>query len=150
MKKISDSRFKILFLCTGNSCRSQIAEGFARNLIDNTVIPFSAGIEAKGLDPYAVRIMKEVGVDISGQHSKTTDEFAGIEFDYCIALCGHADENCPVFSTKTKIIHHGFEDPHKLAANTKREEGKIFHYRRIRDEIRKYIETLPASLELKI
>jgi len=150
MKKILDSCLKILFLCTGNSCRSQMAEGFARHLIGNVVIPFSAGIEAKGLDPYAVRVMKESGIDISDQHSKTVDKLTGIEFDYCITLCGHAEENCPIFPAKTKIIHRGFDDPPKLAANAKSEEEIISHYRRIRDEIRKYIETLPASLRSKI
>jgi len=127
-----------------------MAEGFARHLIGNVVIPFSAGIEAKGLDPYAVRAMQESGIDISGQHSKTIDELAGVEFDYCITLCSNADENCPVFTAKTKIIHRGFDDPPKLAANAKSEEEIIRHYRRIRDEIRKYIKTLPASLNSKI
>ena len=127
-----------------------MAEGFARHLIGNTVTAFSAGIEVKGLDPYAVRVMQEAGIDISGQHSKTTDEVAGIEFDYCITLCGDADENCPTFLAKTKVIHHGFEDPSKLAANAKNEEEKILPYRRIRNQIREYIETLPASLELKV
>jgi len=127
-----------------------MAEGFARHLIGNVVIPFSAGIEAKGLDPYAVRVMKESGIDISDQHSKTVDKLTGIEFDYCITLCGHAEENCPIFPAKTKIIHRGFDDPPKLAANAKSEEEIISHYRRIRDEIRKYIETLPASLRSKI
>jgi len=143
-------KLKVLFLCTGNSCRSQMAEGFAWHLISNTVTPFSAGIEAKDLDPYAVRVMREVGIDISGQHSKTTDEVAGIEFDYCITLCSNAEENCPTFPTKTKVIHHGFDDPPKLATNTKDEEEKIDHYRRIRDEICKYIEILPKSLKSKI
>ena len=150
MKKTVDDRLKILFLCTGNSCRSQMAEGFARRLIGDIVNPFSAGIEAKGLDPYAARVMQKIGIDISGQHSKTIDEFAGIEFDYCITLCSDADENCPVFPAKTKIIHRGFDDPPKLVANAKSEEEIISHYRRIRDEIHKYIETLPASLKQKI
>ena len=150
MKKTLDSCLKILFLCTGNSCRSQMAEGFAHHLIGNVVIPFSAGIEAKGLDPHAVRVMKEVGVDISGQHSKKIDEVSGVEFDYCITLCGHAEENCPVFPAKTKVIHRGFDDPPKLAANAKSEEEIISHYRRVRNKIHKYIETLPASLKSKI
>jgi len=150
MKKTVDDRLKILFLCTGNSCRSQMAEGFARHVIGKMVIPFSAGIEAKGLDPYAVRVMKECGIDISNQHSKTTDEVSGIEFDYCITVCGHADENCPVFPAKTKTIHQGFDDPPKLAANAENEEERISHYRRVRDEIHKYIETLPVSLKQKI
>jgi arsenate reductase len=150
MKKIVDNRLNILFLCTGNSCRSQMAEGFARHMISRMAIPFSAGIEAKGLDPYAVRVMQEVGIDISAQHSKTIDEVAGVEFDYAITLCGHADENCPIFPAKTRIIHHGFDDPPKLAASAKGEKEIIGHYRRVRDEIRKYIETLPASLRQKI
>ncbi|MDD5459351.1 MAG: arsenate reductase ArsC [Phycisphaerae bacterium] len=150
MKKILGNPLKILFLCTGNSCRSQMAEGFARHLIGNTVSAYSAGIDAKGLDPYAVQVMKESGIDISNQHSKTVGEFTGVEFDYCITLCGHAEESCPVFPAKTKIIHRGFDDPPKLAANAKNKQEKITHYRRIRDEIRKYIETLPASLKQKI
>jgi arsenate reductase (thioredoxin) len=124
-----------------------MAEGFAGHMISQMVIPFSAGIEAKGLDPYAVRVMREVGVDISGQHSKTINEVAGVDFDYVITLCGHADENCPVFPAKAKIIHHGFDDPPKLAAEAKSEEEILGHYRRVRDDIRKYIETLPASLK---
>jgi len=127
-----------------------MAEGFARHLMANQVIPYSAGVEARGLDPHAVRVMQEAGIDISRQYSKTMEELAGIEFDYVITLCGHADENCPTFSAKTKIIHRGFDDPPKLAANEKSEEEKIRHYRRVRDEIRKYIESLPASLKQKI
>ena len=142
-----DNRLKILFLCTGNSCRSQIAEGCARHLLSDQVTPFSAGIIAKGIDPVAVKVMKELGIDISDQHSKNIDEVAGIEFDYVITLCGHADENCPIFPAKTKIIHRGFDDPPKLAAGAKDEEEKLAHYRRVRNEIRKYIETLPASLK---
>ena len=143
-------RLEILFLCMGNACRSQMAEGFARQLLSDLVIPFSAGLLAKGLDPYAVIVMKEVGIDISGQYSKTTDDIKEIEFDYCITVCGHADENCPVFTAKTKVIHHGFDDPPKLAVDSKSEEEKLNHYRRVRNEIRQYIETLPASLKQKI
>jgi arsenate reductase len=139
-------RMKVLFLCTGNSCRSQMAEGFARHLIGNAISPYSAGSIAKGLDPYAVKVMQEVGIDISIQRSKTVFEVTGIEFDYVITLCNDADENCPVFPAKTKVIHHGFDDPPRLAANSKTEEEKISHYHRIRDEIRKYIETLPSLL----
>jgi len=126
-----------------------MAEGFAQRLIGHLVIPFSAGLEAKGLDPYAVRVMQEVGIDIAGQRSKTIDEVAEIEFDYVITLCGHAEENCPVFPAKTKIIHRGFDDPPKLAASTKSEVEKILHYRRVRDEICTYTKTLPASFHQK-
>ena len=148
MKKAFRNPLKILFLCTGNSCRSQMAEGFARQLLGKLVIPFSAGLEAKGLDPYAIEVMKEVGIDISGQHSKTVDEIAKIEFDYCITVCGHADENCPVFAAKTKVIHHGFDDPPKLAAKAKNKKEKLAHYRHVRDEICKYVESLSVSLKL--
>jgi len=124
-----------------------MAEGFARKLMGHLVMPFSAGIEAKGLDPYAVRVMLEVGVDISSQYSKTIGELVGIEFDYCITVCGHAAESCPVFPASTKTIHRGFDDPPRLAADAKNEDEILGHYRRVRDEIRKYIETLPASLK---
>ena len=90
--------------------------------------------------------MQEAGIDISLQHSKTVSEVTGIKFDYVITLCSDADENCPVFPAKTKVIHHGFDDPPKLAADSKSEEEKISHYRRIRNEIRKYIEILPLLL----
>jgi arsenate reductase len=123
-----------------------MAEGFARHLITNTVTPFSAGIEAKGLDPYTVRVMKESGVDISGQHSKTIDELAGVEFDYCITLCDDADENCPVFPAKTKVIHRGFDDPPKLSQEAKSEDEALGCYRQVRDEIKDFIETLPEAL----
>ena len=139
-------QLKVLFLCTGNSCRSQMAEGFARHLTGDAISPYSAGTIAKGLDPYAIKVMQEAGIDISLQHSKTVSEVTGIKFDYVITLCSDADENCPVFPAKTKVIHHGFDDPPKLAADSKSEEEKISHYRRIRNEIRKYIEILPLLL----
>jgi arsenate reductase len=123
-----------------------MAEGFARRLKDCLVVPFSAGLEAKGLDPYAVRVMQEVGVDISSQRSKTINELAGVDFDYCVTVCSQAAESCPVFPGKTKVIHHGFDDPPELAANAKSKEEILGHYRRIRDEICKYIQTLPESL----
>ncbi len=142
-----DKRLKVLFLCTGNSCRSQMAEGFARHLIGNIVSPYSAGSIAKGIDPYAIKVMWEIGIDISIQRSKTVFEVSGIEFDYVITLCSDAEENCPIFPAKTKVIHHGFDDPPRLAANSKTEDEKISHYRRVRDEILKFIETLPSLLK---
>ncbi len=141
------SKLKILFLCTGNSCRSQMAEGWARHLLDQTVQPFSAGIEAHGLNPRAVAVMREAGVDIEGQTSQTVDELPDRNFDYVVTVCGHADERCPVFTAKTKVIHVGFDDPPKLAASAKTEEEALAHYRRVRDEIRQFIEKLPAALE---
>ena len=139
-------KLKILFLCTGNSCRSQMAEGFARHLKGNIMDAFSAGLDAHGLDPYAVRVMREIGIDISRQQSKTLDDLNETHFDYVITVCGYADEHCPLFPGNTKVVHHGFDDPPKLAESVLTEEEQLACYRRIRDEIREYIETLPESL----
>ena len=142
----TDSKLKILFLCTGNSCRSQMAEGWARALKADALQPYSAGIETHGLNPYAVRAMQEAGVDISGQQSTNVDAYSDIEFDYVITVCSHADEHCPVFSGNAVVIHKGFDDPPKLVEDAITEEEKMAPYRRVRDEIRAYIETLPESL----
>ena len=137
---------KILFLCTGNSCRSQMAEGWGRHLKGERVEFFSAGIETHGLNPNAVKVMAEAGVDISGHRSQHIDEFKEVPLDYVITVCGHADENCPIFPGRTKVVHHGFDDPPKLAREAATEEEGLNHYRRVRDEIRAYVETLPESL----
>ncbi len=142
------NRWKILFLCTGNSCRSQIAEGFARHMANEFLHVFSAGVEAKGLDPYAVRVMKEVGIDISNQRSKTIGEIGETEFDYVVTLCDAARESCPFFPAKVGVIHQGFDDPPALAAEETDEQEILKHYRKVRDEIRKYVETLPAVIKL--
>ena len=142
----STERLKILFLCTGNSCRSQMAEGWASFLKGDVIEPFSAGIESHGINPFIVKVMAEAGVDISRQHSKLVDERKDNVFDYVITLCGHARENCPFFPGKTKRFHMGFDDPHKLAENAKNEEEALSHYRRIRDEIRVFVEKLPDIL----
>ena len=139
-------RLKILFLCTGNSCRSQMAEGWGRHLKGDRVDFFSAGIETHGLNPNAVKVMAEAGVDISGHCSQHIDEFKDVPLDYVITVCGHADENCPIFPGRTKVVHHGFDDPPKLAREAATEEEGLNHYRRVRDEIRAYVETLPESL----
>ena len=102
---------KILFLCTGNSCRSQMAEGWTRHLKCDEIEPHSAGIEKRGLDPRAVAVMKDAGVDISGQRSQRVDELSGENFDYVVTVCGHADEHCPTFSGATRVIHVPFDDP---------------------------------------
>ena len=122
---MSTSKKKILFLCTGNSCRSQIAEGWARYLKGNEFEVYSAGVEKHGLNPYAVQVMKESGVDISKHYSKLTSELKGIEFDFVITVCGHANENCPFFPGKTKVIHVGFEDPRNLPKNTKKKKTNL-------------------------
>jgi arsenate reductase len=139
-------RRKILFLCTGNSCRSQMAEGWARHLKGDAVEAYSAGIETHGLNPHAVAVMAEAGVDISGHRSKTVAKFADVEFDYVVTVCGHAHETCPLFPGKTKVMHVGFDDPPKLAATIDDPEEKLDCYRRVRDEIRQFVETLPQSL----
>jgi arsenate reductase len=136
-----------LFLCTGNSCRSQIAEGWARHLRGDVIEAYSAGIEARGLDPRAVRVMAEAGVDISRQRSKHVVELKSVPLDYVVTVCGHANEHCPVFLRRAKVLHVGFDDPPRLAKAAKTEEEALGHYRRVRDEIRAYVETLPASLE---
>jgi arsenate reductase len=141
------SPLKILFLCTGNSCRSQMAEGWARHLKSDTIEAWSAGIETHGLNPYAVRVMAEAGVDISGHASKNVKELMDIPFDYVITVCGHAHENCPVFLGKAKVIHVGFEDPPALAVLMEDEEGKLACYRRVRNEIRAFVETLPEAIQ---
>ena len=137
---------KVLFLCTGNSCRSQMAEGWARSLKGRSLEAYSAGLEKHGLNPYAVRVMAEAGVDISRQTSKTLTELGPVELDYVVTVCGHADEICPVFPAKTKVVHVGFEDPPRLTAYLPEGEEKLAVYRRVRDEIRRFVETLPEGL----
>ena len=139
-------RRKVLFLCTGNSCRSQMAEGWARHLKGDVIDAYSAGIEAHGLNPLAVKVMAESGVDISSHRSKHVDELKGIEFDYVVTVCDNAHESCPIFTGRTKIMHVGFDDPPRLAKDARTEEEALRYYRRIRDEIRTYIETLPNAL----
>jgi arsenate reductase len=138
-------KLKVLFLCTGNSCRSQMAEGWARKLKADSIDAYSAGIEPQGLNKLAVAVMKEAGVDITGQHSKHVDELRDVRFDFVVTVCDSAHEACPVFSGKTKVIHVGFDDPPRLAKTAKTEAEAIGHYRRVRDEIRSFIETLPQG-----
>jgi len=137
----------VLFLCTGNSCRSQMAEGWARHLALDGISPFSAGTVAKGLDPRAVQVMAEAGVDIAQQRSKTLDDLSGITFDHVITLCGHAHETCPIFPGTTRVTHRGFDDPPKLAENAVSEDAALDHYRRVRDEIRAFVGELPELLK---
>ncbi len=143
---MSEKRLRILFLCTGNSCRSQMADGWARHLKAGVIEPFSAGIEKHGLNERAVRVMAEAGVDISGHQSKTVDELPEREFDYVITVCGGADEHCPVFPGRTRVVHVGFDDPPKLAEGASSEEQALAPYRRVRDEIRAFVEKLPEAL----
>ena len=142
-------RIKLLFLCTGNSCRSQMAEAWARHLKGDTIEPYSAGIETHGLDPKAVKVMAEAGVDISRHRSKHLDELKGIDFDYVVTVCGHAHEHCPIFPGRAKVVHVGFDDPPALARHAKSDEEALNHYRRVRDEIRAFIESLPNALSTR-
>jgi len=145
---LADYKIKILFLCTGNSCRSQMAEGLARALKADIFDAYSAGTEPRGIDPLAVKAMKEIGIDISGQSSKHVNDLAGVRFDYVITLCGDARETCPYFPGKTQRSHAGFDDPPLLAKNARDEEEAMVFYRRVRDEIEAYIKGLPWSLKL--
>jgi arsenate reductase len=140
-------RLKILFLCTGNSCRSQMAEGWARHLKSAEIEAWSAGIEAHGLNARAVRVMAEAGVDISCQRSKTVGQLGQQRFDYVVTVCSHAHEHCPVFLGEGKVVHVGFDDPPALAAGAGSEEEALAHYRRVRDEIRAFVERLPKALK---
>ena len=139
-------RLRVLFLCTGNSCRSQMAEGWARHLKSDEIEAHSAGIEAHGLNPHAVAVMHEAGVDIRDQKSQTVSDLGDVTFDVVVTVCGHADEHCPNFSGAPRIVLVGFDDPPKLALGASSEEEALGHYRRVRDEIRAFIETLPAAL----
>jgi len=138
---------RILFLCTGNSCRSQMAEGWTRALRGDRIEAFSAGIETHGLNPRAVQVMAEAGVDISGQRSKTVTDLPTQDFDYVVTVCDHAHESCPLFPGKTKVVHVGFDDPPRLAQEAKSEEEALVHYRRVRDEIKTFVKTLPEGLK---
>lgn len=140
-------RLRVLFLCTGNSCRSQMAEGWARHLWPERLDPCSAGIETHGLNPNAVRVMAEAGVDISGHRSKTVAGLGEAALDVVVTVCGHAEETCPAFPGRVRRLHAGFDDPPKLAAGETDPEAALAHYRRVRDEIRQFVTALPETLQ---
>ena len=123
-----------------------MAEGWARALKQDSIDAYSAGIEKHGLNPHAVQVMSEVGVDISGQLSTTVDDLGPVEFDAVVTVCGHADKRCPMFRGGPRVVHVGFDDPPKLAQDAASPEEAVSHYRRVRDEIRAFVETLPGSL----
>lgn len=143
------SRPRVMFLCTGNSCRSQMAEGWARHLLADRIDACSAGTAPQGLNRLAVRAMAEAGVDIAGHTSKTIAACDPATLDLVITVCGHADENCPAFlrqNPRTRVVHHGFDDPPRLAALATTDDEALPHYRRVRDEIRAFVATLPGLL----
>ena len=137
----------ILFLCTGNSCRSQMAEAWTNYLKGDQFEAYSAGVAPKKIDPRAVEAMAEVGIDISSQASKDIDSLRDREFDYVVTLCNNAKESCPFFPARTKLMHRSFDDPPELAGDAKDDEEAMEHYRRVRDEIRMFIEKLPGAME---
>ena len=143
---IGGRKLKILFLCTGNTCRSQMAEGLTRYLKSDIISPYSAGVDPGEINLRAVKSMAEIGIDISRGFPKTIESLGDIAFDYVITLCDHANESCPLFPGKTKRLHWGFEDPPKLAENASTEEEAMGHYRSVRDEIRAFVEKLPNVL----
>lgn len=143
---MSDSgrKTKVLFLCTGNACRSQIAEGWARHLKSDVIEAYSAGVWPAAVSSRAIKVMAEAGVDISSHKSQHVDEFAEIEFDYVVTLCDNAREQCPVFAGNAKVVHKAFDDPVMMIGTN---DQIIAAFRRARDEIRAFVETMPESLE---
>jgi arsenate reductase (thioredoxin) len=127
---------RILFLCTHNSCRSQMAEGLVNHYLGDRFQAFSAGTEATQVNPLAIQILAELGIDISGQRSKTIDEFASQSFDHVVTLCGDANEKCPIFFGGVQRVHHGFEDSSRLRGS---EEDILPEFRRVRDEIKEWV-----------
>lgn len=140
------NKLKVLFLCTGNSCRSQMAEGWARALKGNAIDAYSAGVEPHGMNERAIEVMAEAGVDLAGHRSKHVDDLKDVRFDYVVTVCDHAHETCPLFSGQTKVVHVGFDDPPRLAKDAKSEGEALGHYRRVRDEIKAFVERLPDAL----
>ena len=128
----------ILVLCTGNSCRSQMAEGYLQNFAGNRAKVYSAGIETHGVNPNAVSVMKEDGIDISKQTSNNINEYLSINFDFVITVCDNAKENCPYFPTQAKKFHYSFPDPAKAKGT---EEEIVTQFRIVRKMIKSYCET---------
>ncbi|MGE4286197.1 MAG: arsenate reductase ArsC [Phycisphaerae bacterium] len=140
-------KLNVLFLCTGNSCRSQMAEGWARALLSDRIKAYSAGIETHGLNPYAVKVMGEAGVDITNHKSQLLSEFDAESIDLVITVCDNAKESCPIFPGGCKVIHRSFQDPPKMALEFEDEEKKTDCYRKVRDEIKQFItDELPCLL----
>ena len=142
----SSRRPRILFLCTGNSCRSQMAEGWARALLGDRVEAHSAGTSPQRLNALAVRAMAEAGIDI-GSHFAKRPEAIGLPFDLVVTVCDAAHEACPAVPG-ARTAHAGFDDPPRLAAGARTDDEAMPHYRRVRDEIRAFVERLPEALEL--
>ncbi len=137
-------KLKMLFLCTGNACRSQMAEGWARHLKSDCIEAYSAGVNPIGVSKMAIKVMAEAGVDISDHTSKHADDLLGIDFDYVITVCDYANQVCPIFPGDVKMFHRRFDDPYFAEGTT---DEVLAEFRRVRDEIKAFVETLPESLE---
>ena len=123
-----------------------MAEGWARRLKSHVIEPYSAGIQKHGMNPHALKVMAEAGVDISKQYSKTTEDLGPVPFDYVVTVCGHAKDNCPIFPGRAKVVHAGFDDPPRLTQDLPDGEEKLAVYRRVRDQIRDFVKAMPDSL----
>ncbi len=137
---MSDKK-RVLILCTGNSARSQMAEGLLRHDAGDRFDVYSAGTKPSRVRPEAIAAMRELGIDISGHRSKSVDEFAGQSFDYVLTVCDNAKESCPIFPNKTVTLHQSFEDP---AAFEGSEDQRLSLFRRVRDELRQYLQSFPT------
>jgi arsenate reductase len=126
-----------------------MAEAWTNRLKGDQFEAYSAGVQPKGIDPRAVKAMAEAGIDISGQKSKDVDSLGDLQFDYVVTLCDNAKESCPFFPARTRLMHHGFDDPPRLAENAGDEEQAMSHYQRVRDEIKAFVEKMPGILEDK-
>ena len=141
---------KVLFLCTGNSCRSQMAEGFANSLCKDRLEARSAGTHPQKLNPLAVRVMAEVGINIAQAESKNVAEFYGENFDLVVTVCDDARESCPLWAKGGETLHHRFDDPPRLASAVSDEEQILGVYRRVRDEIKAFVLSLPDTLDASL
>ncbi len=141
------SKLKILFLCAGNACQSQMAEGWARHLKRDFIVAYSAGTKPRGLNRVAVKVMMQAGVDLTEHRSKSIRQLGAIEFDCVVTVCDGAHEACPAFPGNARIFHKGFDDPSRLAAMAVSDEEAMGHYERVRDEIRAFVESLPDGLD---
>ncbi len=139
-------KIKLLYLCTGNSCRSQMAEGWTNALKSDEIEAYSAGIETHGLNPNAIKVMQEEGIDITSHKSQHIDDFLHFNFDYVVTVCDNAHDTCPVFPANANIVNISFDDPPKLAALVEGEQKKLNCYRVVRDQIKEFVQTLPSSL----
>jgi len=139
----------ILFLCTGNSCRSQMAEGLANHIYKNNkeFSFYSAGIETHGMNPWAIKVMEEIGIDISNHHSKLLEELDHVDIDLVVTVCSSAHETCPIFPKACKVIHHGFDDPPRLSKGLEDEKEILAIYAKVRDEIKEFILSLENQIK---